>query len=259
MSDPTRYPAPNRTPTTDPADPIAVLVAIAEHHLGYTLPPERIAWDGPALPPEMTAVTLTPEAALNVRSDSDAGRASLAERLIRLGYQFGYAAGEWPERSRRACAVAKGAAEKAPTTDPDPPRPATPPNVAAFVLKAPALDRLLLVRSGKPGRAWELPGGAVEPGEFPWVAVVREVAEESGAEFSDLNRDTQSVEGCVVFHGTSKTNPLKPGGDAVEAAWVTKSDLEHVVFDKDTGLSSPLLPLSDLPTAALIRAWVERR
>jgi ADP-ribose pyrophosphatase YjhB (NUDIX family) len=126
--------------------------------------------------------------------------------------------------------------------DPPGPRPA---NVAAFVLKAPALDRLLLVRSGKPGRAWELPGGAREPGEGAWRAVVREVAEESGAEFIHDGL-ARSVEGCVVFYGTSATHVLAPGDDAVEAQWFDKSEVAA-------------LQLSDLPTAVVIRGWGESR
>lgn len=125
------------------------------------------------------------------------------------------------------------------------PRSKTPANVAAFVLKAPALDRLLLVHSKKEGRAWELPGGAVEPGEYPWVALVREVAEESGAEFFDLTRTTIPLDGCEVFRGTSKTERLTPGGDADEARWVTRTE-------------AGLLTLSDLPSARLIREWLDR-
>lgn len=119
----------------------------------------------------------------------------------------------------------------------------TPANVAAFVLKAPALDRLLLVHSRKEGRAWELPGGAVEPPEYPWTAVVREVAEESGAEFLDLAPTTIPLDGCVVFRGTSETEEFTPGGDADEARWVTRTE-------------ASLLTLSDLPSARLIREWL---
>jgi ADP-ribose pyrophosphatase YjhB (NUDIX family) len=127
--------------------------------------------------------------------------------------------------------------------DPPGPRPA---NVAAFVLKAPALDRLLLVRSKKEGRAWELPGGAVEPGEYPWVALVREVTEESGADLFDLERKTIPLDGCEVFQGTSETEQLTPGDDADEARWVTRTE-------------ASLLTLSDLPTAVVIRGWGESR
>jgi 8-oxo-dGTP pyrophosphatase MutT (NUDIX family) len=120
-----------------------------------------------------------------------------------------------------------------------------PANVAAFVLKAPALDRLLLVHSRKEGRAWELPGGAVEPGEHLWAALVREVTEESGAHLLDLERKTIPLDGCEVFQGTSETERLTPGDDADEARWVTRTE-------------ASLLTLSDLPSARLIREWLDK-
>lgn len=125
------------------------------------------------------------------------------------------------------------------------PRSKTPANVAAFVLKAPAVDRLLLVRSKKEGRAWELPGGAVEPGEYPWVALVREVTEESGADLLDLERTTVPLDGCEVFRGTSETEQLTPGGDTDEARWVTRTE-------------ASLLTLSDLPSTRVIREWLDK-
>lgn len=40
--------------------------------------------------------------------------------------------------------------------------------------------RVLLVRENYGHRRWSLPGGAVEPGETPWAAAVREAREELG-------------------------------------------------------------------------------
>lgn len=42
-----------------------------------------------------------------------------------------------------------------------------------------AAGRVLLARRDRPP-IWNVPGGGVEPGETPWDAVVREVAEETG-------------------------------------------------------------------------------
>lgn len=114
-------------------------------------------------------------------------------------------------------------------------------NVAAFVLKAPALDRLLLVMSNKKGRAWELPGGAIEPGETPADAAGREVVEEAGVYFR-AEGGGWTVEGCEVFRGTSHAGLVVPGGDVTSARW----------FAPDEARS---LKLSDLPTAKLIRDW----
>lgn len=114
-------------------------------------------------------------------------------------------------------------------------------NVAAFVLKAPALDRLLLVMSNKKGRAWELPGGAIEPGETPATAAYREVVEEAGIYFR-AEGSGWTVDGCEVFRGTSHASLTVPGGDVTSARWFTAEEARA-------------LKLSDLPTAALIREW----
>lgn len=51
--------------------------------------------------------------------------------------------------------------------------------MAATVLFTDAVNRVLVVQPTYKPR-WELPGGAVEPGESPWTAARREVAEELG-------------------------------------------------------------------------------
>ena len=54
------------------------------------------------------------------------------------------------------------------------------PEIAqAVVLRGEEAPEVLLLLRTSP-RAWELPGGAVEPGEAPDVAVLREVQEETG-------------------------------------------------------------------------------
>ena len=53
---------------------------------------------------------------------------------------------------------------------------------AVILRDAPAPEVLLLLRTSP--RAWELPGGAVELGEAPEEAVLREVKEETGLDVS---------------------------------------------------------------------------
>lgn len=53
------------------------------------------------------------------------------------------------------------------------------PSVAAIIRDAGG--RVLLVRSAE-GGAWSLPAGAIDPGEAPEAAVVREAGEETGLE-----------------------------------------------------------------------------
>lgn len=60
------------------------------------------------------------------------------------------------------------------------------PHVAAVVSTSAAVilqrgdGRVLLIHENYGRRRWSLPGGAVEPGEAPWEAAVREAYEEIG-------------------------------------------------------------------------------
>lgn len=71
-------------------------------------------------------------------------------------------------------------------------------------------DRFLLARHAHSG-LWSLIGGAVEPGEEPRDAVIREVAEETGARVS--------VDGIVGAYGGRPLMVQYPNGDRV--AYVT--------------------------------------
>lgn len=121
-----------------------------------------------------------------------------------------------------------------------------PTAVAVFVVKRNAerrFERLLLVRSAKAGRAWELPGGKVEPGEELIRTAHREVVEETGVDFFwNARQDTFGE--CAVFFGHTDGEDLTPGDDAAEARWFTRERVR-------------LVALSDFPTAALIRNWAE--
>ncbi|HET7572956.1 MAG TPA: NUDIX domain-containing protein [Gaiellaceae bacterium] len=70
--------------------------------------------------------------------------------------------------------------------------------------------RVLLVRSSF-GR-WTLPAGAVDPGETPAEAAVRETREEAGVE-------VELISLAGVFGGYPHFRIVYPNGD--EAAWVT--------------------------------------
>lgn len=95
--------------------------------------------------------------------------------------------------------------------------------------------RLLLVRRANPPAQglWSIPGGRVEPGEGDEVAVVREVAEETGlqvtaerlvgsVERDGLDGDVYVIEDylCRVVGGR-----LAAGDDASDAGWFTAAAL----------------------------------
>lgn len=109
--------------------------------------------------------------------------------------------------------------------------------VAALVFD-PA-DRLLLIRSRKPGRGWELPGGKVNAGELWRDALRREVREEAGLEIvlsTDAPRvlDGQPVQGAaftsiiLIARARAEGEPVA-GDDAAEARWFA---IEEIPLDE---------------------------
>ena len=66
--------------------------------------------------------------------------------------------------------------------------------ITAAALITDSLDRLLIVRPKGDGKPWQLPGGIVEQGESPLVAVRREVREELGLDLDIQEQDFFSVE-----------------------------------------------------------------
>lgn len=119
--------------------------------------------------------------------------------------------------------------------------------VAAFVTSRDS-RYLLLVQNRE--RAWELPGGHVEPGESLEHAARREVREETTLEVR-LDPDLNSAHVfqhnkhlVVVLRGTARGLPPSKSADPQieRAGWFSRDDI-------------PLHVLSDLPTAKLISQW----
>lgn len=105
---------------------------------------------------------------------------------------------------------------------------------AAFAIVRDGLGRVLMVRRADDGY-WELPGGRVEVGESASVAVVREVAEETGVTirvtglagvYSDPGHVLAYPCGnvyqqfAVCFHAFTPGSDARPDGDETSAvAW----------------------------------------
>lgn len=79
-------------------------------------------------------------------------------------------------------------------------------------------ERFLLARHAHSGE-WSLIGGAVEPGEEPLDAVIREVREESGAQVR--------VDSIVGVYGGASLMAEYPNGDQV--AYVTTAYECHLI------------------------------
>lgn len=117
----------------------------------------------------------------------------------------------------------------------------------AFTLVVDAVGRTLVTRVAVPGRAWEVPGGHLEPGESPCEGAARELAEETGLELpSDALRlfGGQTIElldapppghryparDFMAFHtarldGVGSPTTPPSGTEAVEAAWLSPDEV----------------------------------
>jgi len=99
---------------------------------------------------------------------------------------------------------------------------------------------LLIKRLNEPKKGfWAIPGGHVDPGETPEIAVIRETEEEiSGCRIDgpmklvfdyDVEGSDSAFDGgphrhtCYMFHGR-EVSPVKTGSDAGECAWLRPED-----------------------------------
>jgi 8-oxo-dGTP pyrophosphatase MutT (NUDIX family) len=111
---------------------------------------------------------------------------------------------------------------------------------AASVLIADDEDRLLLVRQSHSGR-WGTVGGAIEPGESPQVAAVREANEETGLTIR-VDRLVAALGGedfhvtysngdqvqylSIVFEGSViEGTPTPDGEEILELGWFSREEL----------------------------------
>lgn len=79
------------------------------------------------------------------------------------------------------------------------------PSVAAVILDP---DGRVLLQEKSGGEGWSLPAGAIEPGETPAEAVIREVMEETGFPVS--------VDAVLGVFGGKEFRYTYPNGDEVE-------------------------------------------
>ena len=110
--------------------------------------------------------------------------------------------------------------------------------VDAIVINA---DKILLIKRGK--EPWKgmlaFPGGFVEQGEDPEVAVIRELKEECGLDGvveklvcvkGDPNRDPRGHVVSIAYLVTAQGMPLA-GDDAADAAWYDLSEIKELAGD----------------------------
>jgi 8-oxo-dGTP diphosphatase len=132
--------------------------------------------------------------------------------------------------------------------------------VAAYALCLDGDDRILLTRLSpgeiKPGQ-WTLPGGGIDFGEAPAVAVLRELTEETGltgevvslagveswvrrgTEVAYLGDDFQAIQIIYRVRVTGGTLRDEVDGSTDAAAWFARAELRElsVVELVETGLS----------------------
>ena len=113
-------------------------------------------------------------------------------------------------------------------------------------------DRIALIRSRKPGRAWELPGGKLTPEDRgDWrVALSREIREETGQQIEPTAWTIVDVftgpaadggPATIIVARAAGRGALTAGDDAADAAWVRRDELPS--------------DLSKLESLKALRAW----
>ena len=135
----------------------------------------------------------------------------------------------------------------------------------------PSLEKVLLVKTGEyakdgsGGTPWNLPGGAVEPGEMPSCAALRELGEETSLSMpSDLRIAAWLAR--PYFKSRHQASPgelilLFAGIDETSAKGIRPASPEIVAcgfyhFDLDEWLQVPSRGKGEHPLAPLPRHWI---
>ena len=119
--------------------------------------------------------------------------------------------------------------------------PAKPFSLAVKALVANEQGRILAIRrsaaSSQFGGNWDLPGGKVDPGESFDVALVREVAEETGLRINltgvagATEYDCPTVRLAVLFmEATVQSGDVQLSSEHDDYAWVERSKLPEMGF-----------------------------
>jgi 8-oxo-dGTP diphosphatase len=125
-----------------------------------------------------------------------------------------------------------------------PQRPEVQPPIAAAIIVH--NDRVLLVRRrvGEGSLLWQFPAGAVEPGETPEAAAVRETAEEVGVVVQATRRLGERIHPStgrsmvyVSCEFVSGAPYIADGDELADVTWSTLSDLSGYV---PAGLFQPV-------------------
>jgi len=97
-------------------------------------------------------------------------------------------------------------------------------------------------------RAWELPGGMLDPGESPREAAVRELAEESGQRADTLELAGVALttvapdnrrEHLAIYRGRVESpQPFSPNDEMSDAVWWNPGDPLADLFPIDAALAT---------------------
>jgi len=135
------------------------------------------------------------------------------------------------------------------------PRPMVTVDAIVFRQNDNVMEVLLIKRKNYPFEGmWALPGGFVDMEETAEEAVVRELQEETGLQFSDftqlhtfstIGRDPRGRNISIMYSGITEmdNSTVKAGDDAAEAQWFPVTKLPQLAFDHKDAIQMALSKL----------------